>query len=87
MLISQPGRWRSPSLRHQPYLRRMHPARAIAIDDGDDLPRMSVKGLANQPCHAGERDSVHGDELVFGLPCRRVCDSGSGCTRKRALWE
>ena len=66
MLISQPvivGR----ALRcgHQLNLRGTGLPRHIAIDDGSGLPRTSMKGLANQPGHAGERESVHGKDLVF----------------------
>ena len=33
----------------------------------DDLPWMSVKGLANQPGHSGERHAVDGKDLVLRL--------------------
>ncbi len=56
---------RAPSPRHQLHVRRADCAGHIAIDDGSDLPRTSVIGLANQPGHAGKRESVHGKNLVF----------------------
>ena len=67
MLISQPEKV-GGALRcgHQPHLRGMHPAQSIAIDDGEDLSWMSVEGLANEPCHAGEGHAVHGNGLVLG---------------------
>jgi hypothetical protein len=37
------------------------------MNDGSDLPRTSMKGLANQPGHAGKRESVHGENLVLSL--------------------
>ncbi len=46
-------------------LRGTNAAGHIAIDDGSHLPRTSMKGLTNQPCHAGEREPIHGKDLVF----------------------
>ncbi len=67
MLISQPVKvGGAVLLRHQPHLRRMHPTQPIAIDDEKDLSWTSVKGLANEPCHSGERNSIHGNGLVLG---------------------
>ena len=47
-------------------VRHLHRACVIAIEDGDHIPRMGVKDLANQPGHTGERNAVHGNDLVFG---------------------
>ena len=51
-------RWRAPSPRHQRHLRGMRYPCRIAINDGNDLPRTSMKGLANQPGHSGKRDAI-----------------------------
>ena len=47
-------------------VRHFRGACVIAIEDGGHVPRMSVKDLANQPGHTGERNSVHRNDLVFG---------------------
>ena len=67
--VDQPAgeRGRAPSPRHQPHLRRTDFPCHIAINDGSDLPRMSMKGLANEPGHSGEWQSVHGEDLVLRL--------------------
>ena len=67
--VDQPAgkRRRHRSMRHQPYVCHTGATGTIAIKDGNGLPRLSMKGLANQPGHAGEGDSVHGDDLVFSL--------------------
>ncbi len=53
MLISQPVKLGGAApLRHQLHLRGMHPAQSIAIDDGEDLPWVSVRrsGESALPC-------------------------------------
>ncbi len=61
---------RIAALRHQLHLRRMHPAQSIAINDGERFSRPGVKGLANQPGHSDERNSIDGNHVVFGLHAR-----------------
>ena len=54
-------------MRHQPHVRHTGVTCTIAIKDRNGLPRLSVEGLANQPGHPGEGNSIHGDDLVFSL--------------------
>ena len=66
MLISQPVSVGGPLRRgHQPHLCRTDFPCHIAINDGRDLPRMSMEGLANDPGHSGEWLAVHGEDLVL----------------------
>ena len=62
------GRIAAP--RHQLHLRRMHPTQSIAMNDGEDFSRPGVKGLANQPGHSRERNSIDGNHVIFGLHAR-----------------
>ncbi len=66
--VSQPAGegGRNTPLRHQAHFRRVHPTQSIAINDGKDLSWTSVEGLADEPCHSGKRDSIHGNGLVLG---------------------
>ena len=54
-------------MRHQSHLGGVHAASPVVIDDGGDLSRTGEVGLAYQAGHAGERNAIHGDDLVHGL--------------------
>src|ERR1700689_4035739 len=54
-------------MRHQPHVCHTGLTSTIAIKDVNGLPRLSVEGLANQPGHACEGNSIHGDDVVFSL--------------------